>query len=182
MCGCGRGVAGYRELKMEAGSFADVALHGDLAGVFLDDAIGYGEAEASAFALAVAWCALGGEEGIVDAQHVLGRDAVARICDLQHDALAALAGGHAQGAAAGLAADDGVLRVEEEIEQHLLQLALVAVDGGQIVCQARVHFNLRGLELVLQQGEGVVDDAVHIHAGERGAAGAREVEQTVHNL
>ncbi len=71
--------------------------------------------------------------------------------------------------------------VEKEVEQNLLQLALVAVHGGQIG-ERGLHFDLRGLELVLEQRERVMDDLVQVDARELRAAGTREVEKAVHDL
>ena len=42
--------------------------------------------------------------------------------------------------------------------------------------------NARGLELVFQQRQRIVDDLVEIHLGELGAAGAREIQQAVDDL
>ena len=51
-------------------------------------------------------------------------------------------------------------------------------------CGSRVGFdaNLRGLELVFEQRDGVAKQFVEIEAGELGAAGAGEVEQAVDDL
>ncbi len=56
---------------MEAGAFVHIALYGDLARVFLDDAVGDGESSPVPLLWAVARRTLGGKEGIVDAKHVL---------------------------------------------------------------------------------------------------------------
>ena len=64
---------------MKRGAGADGAFHMDLAGVLLNDAVRDGEAQAGA-ALVARLC-LGGEEGIVDALQMLGRDAGAGVGD-----------------------------------------------------------------------------------------------------
>ena len=76
---------GGGELEAERGAFANGALDADLAGVLLHDAVGDGEAEAGAFALAFLGCALGGEEGIVDAAEDFGRHAGAVVGDADFD-------------------------------------------------------------------------------------------------
>ena len=52
--------------------------------------------------------------------------------------------GHAQAAAAG----HGFLGVQQQVQKNLLQLAGVAVDGGQLADKLEIDHNLRGLELV----------------------------------
>src|SRR5579863_5544709 len=64
-----------RKLKMKGCAGAYRALHVDFARVFLDDAIGHGEAEPRAPLVSWQGSGLGGEERIVDALHVLRRDA-----------------------------------------------------------------------------------------------------------
>ena len=73
----------------------------------------------------------------------------------------------------------GVLRVQEEVEKDLLQLAGVAEDGREVGLESGFEADLRGLELVLEQGQCVANDCVHVDVGELGAAGAREVQQAV---
>ena len=53
----------------------------DLSGMLLNDAVGDGKAQAGAAALPVAGRGFGGEERIVDALEVLGRDAGAGVGD-----------------------------------------------------------------------------------------------------
>ncbi len=66
---------------MKSCAGADGAFDVNFAGVFLDDAVGDGEAEAGAAAVAGLGRGFGGEEGIVDALEVLGRDAGAGVGD-----------------------------------------------------------------------------------------------------
>ena len=66
------------KIKSECCARAGLALHANLAGVLLDDAVGDGEAQAGAAALAFLRRGLGGEERIVDALNVLRRDAAIR--------------------------------------------------------------------------------------------------------
>ena len=56
------------------------------------------------------------------------------------------------------------------------------MDEGQFFGQVKIHDDLRGLELVLQQGERVTDDLVQICLPELCGRGAGEVEQSVGNF
>src|SRR5437762_647965 len=69
----------HREIEMELGASAGLALNADLAGVLLNDAVGDGKSEAGAAALAGAVGGLGGEERVVDARDVFGRDAASAV-------------------------------------------------------------------------------------------------------
>src|SRR3972149_4831417 len=75
------GLLHQREFQMEGGALAGAALHPDLAGVLLDDAVGDRESQPGAAPLALVGRALGDEEGIVDAVDVLLRDAGAGVAD-----------------------------------------------------------------------------------------------------
>ena len=153
---------------------ADRALDVNFAGVLLNDAVGDREAESGAAPVARSGSGLGGEEGIVDALQVLGRDAGAGVGDQSLD-MAVDQRGDAQAAAAG----HGFLGVEQQVEKDLLQLAGIAVDGRQIVGQVEIDIDLRGLELVFEQRERVADDLVEVGLAELGGGGAGEVEQAV---
>src|SRR3954466_7405042 len=74
-----------RKLKMEGCAGADRALHVDFPRVFLDDAVGHGEAEPRAPLVPRLGSVFGGEERIVDALQVLGCNARARIADQRLD-------------------------------------------------------------------------------------------------
>src|SRR4051812_42704807 len=69
----------HREIEMELGAGAGLTLNPDLASVLLDDAVGDRQAESGAAAFARAVGGLGGEERIVDAGDVFGRDAASAI-------------------------------------------------------------------------------------------------------
>src|SRR5215472_2546704 len=86
----------------------------DRAAVFLDDAIGDGEAQARAFARG-----LGRKERVVNAVEVFGGNAGARIADIH--AGAGLLAPRAYGERA--AALHGVTRIQEQVQEDLLQLA-----------------------------------------------------------
>ena len=53
---------------------------------------------------------------------------------------------------------------------------------GELRIEVGLDTDLRGLELVIEEGDGVAKKFVEIEAGELGAAGAGEVEQAVDDL
>ena len=65
-----------------------------------------------------------------------------------------------------------VLGVEHQVQNDLLQLAVVAVDERQLRIEVCLDANLRGLELVFQQRERVAQQVVQIDVGELASAGA----------
>ena len=79
-------------------------------------------------------------------------------------------------------AEHGVLRVQHQVEDDLLQLAVVAVNARKLRIEVGLDANLRGLELMFQQSERVAQQFVEIDARELRAAGAREVEQAIDDL
>src|SRR5438105_2134409 len=68
-----------REFQVEGGTFSRPAVHLDLAGVLLDDAVRHRQSQSGAAPLPIAHCGLGGEKRVVDPIHVFGRDAAAGI-------------------------------------------------------------------------------------------------------
>jgi hypothetical protein len=93
--------------------------------VLLDDAV---DTERRALPLAH----LRREEGLEDARHDLGRDAGAVVLELDHhprlSAFRPLASAHADGVAPA-ARHDGVLGVEQEVQEYLLELVHVPLGG-----------------------------------------------------
>src|ERR1700722_9897692 len=70
---------GQREIKVERSPFAMPALHSNLPGVLLNDAVGYGQTKSRAPRLAFAGRCLGGKEWVVNPVDVFLCDAAARI-------------------------------------------------------------------------------------------------------
>ncbi len=70
-----RGFPQQGKLKIKRSAQSHLTLHVDFSGMFLNDAVGDGEAEAGAAGLPISARGLGGEERIVDAAQVLGGDA-----------------------------------------------------------------------------------------------------------
>src|ERR1039458_5096861 len=108
------GIPQQGKLKMEGCAGADGALDMNLAGVFLDDAVGDGKPQAGAAAVAGPGHVLGGKKRIVDALQVLGSDPAARIVDQRGHVvvLPVEQRGHAQATAAG----HGFLGVQQQVE------------------------------------------------------------------
>ncbi len=156
---------------------ADGALDMNLAGVLLNDAVGHGEAQSGTAAVAGPGHGFGGEERIVDALEVLGRDARAGVVHNRFDVPVGERG-YAEAAAAG----HGILGVQQQVEKHLLQLAWVAVDGGQILVQFEIDEDLRGLELVIEQRECVANDLVEVCIAKLRGRSAGKVEQAIGDL
>ena len=129
---------------MKRGACADRAFDMDFAGVLLNDAVADREAEAGA--AFVAGQGLGGEERIVDALEMLGSDAGTGVGDKGFD-VAVDQSNDAQAPASG----HGVFGVQEQVEEDLLQLAGVAVDGRKVIGKIEIDQDLRGFELVLEQ-------------------------------
>src|SRR5579875_174056 len=112
-----------RKFHDEGGAAAGGAVHADFAGVLLDDAIGDGKTQPGAAAVAGCRLAFGGEERIVDTMDVLLGNAAAGVRN-PHLHVMTVVGADGQRAAAR----HGVLGVQEQVQEHLLQLAGVAVD------------------------------------------------------
>src|SRR6185312_9708261 len=97
----------------------------NFAGMFLNDSVGHGKTEPGSSPLPFTGFCLGGEEWIVDAVQMLGRNAVAGVRN--HDTNAIAVGrAHAQRPSVR----HSVFRVEEKIQENLLQLAAIAHDAG----------------------------------------------------
>src|SRR5271155_2754122 len=173
----GDSLPAQREIEGEGGSLPRMAFHANLASMFLDDAVGDGKAQTGAAGLAFAGRSLGGKERIVNALNVLRGNAAPGVGHAHADALT-VERGHAQRATAR----HGVLRVQEQVQEHLLQSPRIALNGGQSGFRCVVHFDLGHLELVFEQSERVGDYFVDIHIADLAAAGAREIQQVVDDL
>ena len=86
--------------------------HVDFPGVFFDDAVAHGEAQAGAAA-----GGFGGEERIEDAVQIFARNADAGVGDFHFHGAVVRRCAHFEHAAGG----HGVARIHEEIQEHLLR-------------------------------------------------------------
>src|SRR5580700_6197450 len=165
------------EIEGESGSLSGMALHTNLASMFLDDAVGDGKAEAGAAGLTFARRSFSGKERIVNALNVLGGNAAPGVGHAHANALTV-----DRRDAQGAAARHGVFGVQEQVQEHLLQSSRVALNGWQLRFWRVMHFDLGHLELVFEQSERVGDYFVDIHIADLAAAGAREIQQVVDDL
>ena len=72
--------------------------------------------------------------------------------------------------------------VERQVEQHLLQLVLVARQGGQLAPEVLDDGDLAELLLTAHQQHGLPDDLVEVELGALDRRLPREVEQPADNL
>src|SRR5690242_21880916 len=71
----------HGKFQVERGPRPGLRIHADLAGVILNDSVGYGEAQARATRLSFARDVLGGKEGIIHLADVFRRNAGAADAD-----------------------------------------------------------------------------------------------------
>ena len=146
---CRRGA----EPQAETGALPGRALTVNRAFVLAHDAVGDREAEAGA---------LSGrfrrEERVVDPREMLGENALAGVRDLGDDIRAVDARGDAEPPAAG----HRVAGVEQQVEEDLLQLELVADEHQRRRRQLAAHLDAALLELMFEQRQHVADHGVEI--------------------
>ncbi len=80
------------------------------------------------------------------------------------------------------AARHGVARVQDQVEEHLLDAVLVAAHRRHAIGQLAPDADARAVQLVLDQRQHVGQHLVDVDLLELGAARAREVEQAVDDL
>jgi len=140
--------------------------------VFLDDAVGDGEAKACAAAVG-----LGGEKRIVDTRDVLGRDARTGVRHFHGDRVAGGGSGHRQPSTLR----HGITRVEKQIQEHLLQLVLETPNRRRR-SQIPTHLDPAAAELVLEQRQYVTDDRIEVERRRLALGRPRQVQQAVDDL
>src|SRR5579871_1351326 len=143
----------------------------NFAAVVADDAGHDGEAQPRPLA-----ALLGGEEGVEHRVEVLGRDAAPLILhvDLEKStfwtSLAARRDRHPAALARGVAG------VEQQVDQHLLELVRVGRHVRERGVEARDELEVAGVELPLQEGPGALDDGPQRHRAPLDRLPPREVE------
>src|SRR5437660_4980051 len=165
------------KIQCECSSGTGMTFHANLAGVFLNDAVGHRQTQASSAVLSLARSGFGGEERIVNALNMFRSDARTSVGDADGNQ-GAIGGCNTQGSAAG----HGVFGIQEQVQEYLLQSTRVTLNRRNGRSEFVMHLNLCRLELVLQQRERIGDDLVDVDVGELGAAGARKIEQVVDDL
>ena len=163
---------------LEGGAFVGLALDGDGAAMFLDDALSDEQAQAGAVGL-------GGEKGLEQARHILGRDADAVIFDGEAEVRAVGGAGGFSGLGAGredVSGDGegavwshGFEGVKEEVHEGLLQLVIVAVENVGRGLERTVQGNQFGVQLGLNEAEGMLEDFMQADLAEGGSGGPGEV-------
>ena len=151
---CAASGGGQRQRQREPRALPDRAVAVNRAVVLAHDAVGDRQAEARAAA-----DRLGREERIVDARQLLRRNAGAGVGDLGDHAIAVDARRDRQPAAAR----HRVAGVEEQVQEHLLQLMLDAEHRHRPRRELAPDLDAADLELMLEQREHVGDDGVEIH-------------------
>ena len=125
---------------------------------------------------------LGGEEGVEDAVEVLGGDTRAGVADFEDHKVAGAVGAGAERKEGVAYALHGVACVEHEVEDDLLELALVAVDAREVGVEPGFEPDAGGFEGVFEEDGGVMEELVEVDGDELGGGGAGEVEQAVDDL
>src|SRR5260370_9385108 len=103
--------------------------------MFLDDAVTYRETEAGSAA-----SGFSGEERIKDAMNVFAGNAAAGVRHFDFDAAIVRGSANFQHSSAG----HGITRVQEKVQEDLLQLVGRATDGWKRFAQLLHHLNARG--------------------------------------
>src|SRR5215469_15657821 len=141
-----------RKVEIEGCALLGRALDTNLASVLLNNAIGDGQPQPGAPALAVLGRSFRGEKRVVNAPNVLLRNACTGI------------GNHHAHAIAVRSCDTersplrhGILGVQKEIQEHLLQAPWISLNSRQMRREFVMHANPRGFELMLQQAQGIED-------------------------
>src|SRR5262245_28173399 len=153
-----------REPDAEFGAGAQLGAHLDPARVLFDDPERDREPEPGADA-----DRLGGEERIEDPLDVLGRDAVAVVAEAQQDAAALQLAVHADVTAVA----DRLARVDEEVEEQLLEALRLALERGQALARDLDRRAARRLQP--RHARRLLDEIADVRDLALAAAGVREL-------
>ena len=126
---------------------------------------------------------LGREERLEHVRQHLPGDAGPVVDDLRLDRAATFAGARSHhDAGAALAVVDGLLGVEQEVQEHLLELARVAHDRREPRGEVALDTDTRQRELVQPERQGSLDHLVEVEGRALGRALAREEEKVPDDL
>jgi len=148
------------ELQPEGRADSYFTLNLDLAGVFLHDAVADRKPEPVPLRCPSCGVGLGGKERIVDAMEMLALDAIAGVLNGDKDVFPSVFCCDPQGGVR--CAVHGIFGVQHEVQNDLLQLALVPVDQGKRGIEVRLDANLSRLELMFQQSHRVAQKLVQV--------------------
>src|SRR5258705_874925 len=151
---CGTCAGGW-ELELEGSAYAEFALNMDLSGMLLHDSVANGKAEAGALMRSILRLGLCRKEGVIDAVEMFSLDAAAGVLNAYQHTPRSIEGRNLERCVGG--SKHRILRVQHQVENDLLQLALISVDAREARVEVRLHANLRCLELMLQQRHGVAE-------------------------
>src|SRR5882724_11034699 len=154
---CGTGAGGW-ELQLEGSAYTELALDVDLAGMLLHDSVADGKSETGALMRPILRLGLRRKEGVVDAVQMFLFDAASGILDPYQHTSGSVEGRNLERCVRG--SEHRILRVQHQVQNDLLQLALVAVNACEVRIEVRLHANLRCLELMLQESYGVTEKIV----------------------
>src|SRR5712691_28928 len=162
-----------RKGNRKSGPLARSAFDPDVSLMVLDDAIADRKPEPGALA-----DRLRREKGFEDLGLDLFGDPGSRVADLDLDSVPlSQTRGDLDRAGPAL---HGLLRVDQEIHEDLLELIGVAEDRGKIRLELLLQKNLVEPELMIRDGGGVLDDPVHVRDLELDLFLAGELEQVLH--
>src|SRR5579862_4956013 len=139
---------------MKARTSSQPALDLDGPAVFAHDAISHRKPQSRSLA-----SALGSEERIIDALQVLGCDALPIVTYI--DACKPIRVPGLDGEPPPLF--HGVARIQEEVQENLLQLAGISLHTWQAFLEIERDFDSRFPQLVLDQAQRFADQLVQIH-------------------
>src|SRR5207248_7061013 len=140
------GLPDHWKFEVEGGSNSTFAFYADFPSMLLDNSVCNRQSEASSAMLPFTNHGLGSKERIVNTVDVFLRDSASGIADCNCDSHP-VASHNAQCSPLR----HGVLCIQEQVQKHLLQFAGISHDGRQWFVKFSAYFNLRGLELMLQQ-------------------------------
>jgi hypothetical protein len=139
--------------------------------VLLDDAQGNGQPAARPLAFA-----LGREEGIEDLPQGLGVDPGPGVRHPGREVTEVLVSAYLGAEAEPAEVGHGVSGVVDQVNEHLGQLVPVAVDVASGVLEHGDDLDVLGLQFVVHEREGPLDDVRHRHILRATLAAARELE------
>ena len=119
---------------MESRAFAGLAVHFDLSSMFAHNSVGNRKTQTGALARG-----LGGEERIVDTTQMFRGNSRTGVPDFRIDGAIVAPGANGQ----RTALLHRVARVQEKVEEHLLQLACIALDGRERIFKIEIGVDPR---------------------------------------